>query len=97
MTYVVTELCQHCKYTDCVEVCPEDAFHEAETILYINPDSCVDCDACVGICPENAIFADVDVPARYHKWIQINAQEAKKYPVIVERKDTVQTVAELMD
>lgn len=86
MTYVVVESCMHCKHTDCVEVCPVEAFHEAETILYINPSSCIDCDACVSECPEDAIFADVDVPEQYREWIEINEREAPKYPIIAERK-----------
>ena len=86
MTYVVVESCLNCKHTDCVEVCPVDAFHEAESILYINPESCIDCDACASECPEDAIYADFDVPEEYFHWIQINKQEAYKYPVITERK-----------
>ena len=39
MTYVVTELCVDCKYTDCAAVCPVEAFHE---LIYINPDTCID-------------------------------------------------------
>ncbi|MEC7467157.1 MAG: ferredoxin, partial [SAR324 cluster bacterium] len=42
MTYVVTENCDGCKYTDCVEVCPVEAFHEGPTMLYINPETCID-------------------------------------------------------
>jgi len=86
MTYVITEDCQKCKYTDCVEVCPAEAFHEAETILYINPEACTDCDACVDECPVNAIYADVDLPGKWQHWIDINAIEAPKYPVIYNRK-----------
>ena len=35
MTYVVTENCIKCKYTDCVEVCPVDCFYEGENMLVI--------------------------------------------------------------
>lgn len=86
MTYVVVETCQHCKHTDCVEVCPVDAFHEADTILYINPETCIDCDACVSECPEDAIYADYNIPEEYAKWTEINAKEAAKYPVITQKK-----------
>ncbi|HYY58281.1 MAG TPA: 4Fe-4S binding protein, partial [Pyrinomonadaceae bacterium] len=51
MTYVVTELCVDCKYTDCAAVCPVEAFHDLPDRLYINPDTCIDCDACVPECP----------------------------------------------
>ena len=57
MTYVVTELCVDCKYTDCAAVCPVEAFHELPDRLYINADTCIDCDACVPECPVEAIFA----------------------------------------
>lgn len=86
MTYVVVETCMHCKHTDCVEVCPVDAFHEADTILYINPETCIDCDACASECPVDAIYADYNVPAEYLKWTEINALEASKHPVITQKK-----------
>src|SRR6516165_5120245 len=46
MTYVVTEACIKCKYTDCVEVCPVDCFYEGENMLVIHPDECIDCGVC---------------------------------------------------
>ena len=39
MTYVVTESCIRCKYTDCVEVCPVDCFHEGPNFLAIDPET----------------------------------------------------------
>ena len=39
MTYVVTEACIKCKYTDCVEVCPVDCFYEGENMLVIHPEN----------------------------------------------------------
>ena len=53
MTYTVTANCEKCKYTDCVEVCPVEAFHEGPDMLYINPETCIDCNACVEECPIN--------------------------------------------
>jgi ferredoxin len=82
MTYVVVELCVDCKYTDCAAVCPVEAFHELPDRLYINADTCIDCDACVPECPVEAIFADNNVPENYAHWTQINIDEAPKYPVI---------------
>lgn len=41
MTYVVTDLCITCKYTDCVEVCPVDCFYEGANMLVIHPDECI--------------------------------------------------------
>ena len=72
MTYTVTENCNNCKYTDCVEVCPVEAFHEGPTMLYINPESCIDCNACVEECPVEAIFDEDSVPEEWNKFIKIN-------------------------
>jgi len=55
MTYVVTDECVKCKYTDCVEGCPVDCFYEGELMLVINPDECIDCGVCVSDCPVDAI------------------------------------------
>ena len=87
MTYVVTENCIRCKYTDCVDVCPVDAFHEGPNFLVINPDECIDCDVCVPECPAEAIFADGELPPEQEKFIEINEELAKQWPVITEKKD----------
>ena len=63
MTFVVTDACIKCKYTDCVEVCPVDCFYEGENMLVINPDECIDCGNCADVCPQNAIFPESDLPA----------------------------------
>src|SRR5712675_1800959 len=60
MTYVVTEACIKCKYTDCVEVCPVDCFYECENMLVIHPDECIDCGVCEPECPVDAIKPDTD-------------------------------------
>ena len=62
MTHVVTDACILCKYTDCVDVCPVDCFHEGPNTLVINPNECIDCAVCVPECPAEAIFAEEDVP-----------------------------------
>src|SRR6185437_8613360 len=74
MTYVVCEPCHDCKYTDCVTVCPCDCFYQDEMMLYIDPDSCIDCGACVPECPVEAIFAEQEVPARWGQFVQLNAE-----------------------
>jgi ferredoxin len=81
MTYVVVDLCVDCKYTDCAAVCPVEAFHELPDRLYINPETCIDCDACVPECPVEAIFADSTLPENYSEWLALNA-EAENYPII---------------
>jgi ferredoxin len=89
MTYVVTESCIKCKYTDCVDVCPVDCFREGPNFLVIDPEECIDCTLCVAECPVEAIFAEDDVPADQVQFIQLNAELAKMWPPIVERKDAL--------
>lgn len=87
MTYVVTENCIKCKYTDCVDVCPVDCFHEGPNFLVIDPEECIDCTLCVAECPAEAIFAEDDVPAHQQQFIALNAELAKNWPVIAERHE----------
>jgi len=87
MAYVVTESCIRCKFTDCVDVCPVDCFHEGPNFLVIDPDECIDCTLCVPECPAEAIFAEEDVPTQQHDMIALNAQLAKQWPLITERKE----------
>ena len=84
MAYVVTSPCFGCKYTDCVTVCPMDCFHEGDEMLYIDPDSCIDCDACRAECPVAAIFPDWEVPSAEEEFIALNAEMALKCPPITE-------------
>lgn len=94
MTFVVVENCIKCKYTDCVEVCPVDAFHEGPNFLVINPDECIDCTLCEPECPINAIYPEDDVPAGQEQFTAINADLCKTWPVITERKDAPDDAAE---
>jgi ferredoxin len=87
MTYVVTENCIKCKYTDCVEVCPVDCFHEGPNFLVIDPEECIDCNLCLSECPAEAIFQEDDVPDSQRGFIALNAELAKVWPVITEKKD----------
>ena len=86
MAYVVTEACIKCKYTDCVEVCPVDCFHEGPNFLVIDPNECIDCTLSVAECPAEAIFAEDDVAADQQEFIALNAELAQRWPVIVEKK-----------
>jgi ferredoxin len=86
VAYVVTESCIKCKYTDCVDVCPVDCFREGPNFLAIDPDECIDCTLCVPECPVEAIFAEDDVPAEQQHFIALNAELAKQWPPIIERK-----------
>ena len=86
MTYVVTETCIRCKYTDCVDVCPVDCFREGPNCLVIDPDECIDCTLCVAECPVEAIYAEDDVPADQQSFTALNAELAKLWKPIIERK-----------
>lgn len=80
MSFVVTETCIRCKYTDCVEVCPVDCFYEGENMLVINPDECIDCGVCEGECPVEAIVPIADELAQ--PWIALNVEFSEKWPRI---------------
>ena len=97
MTFVVTEACIACKYTDCVDVCPTDAFREGPNFLVIEPDDCIDCAVCVPECPVDAIYADEDVPKAQLDFIALNAELAKRWKPIVERKDPLPDAEEWKD
>jgi len=86
MTYVVTESCIRCKYTDCVDVCPVDCFREGPNFLVIDPDECIDCTLCVAECPVEAIYAEDDVPDDQKPFTSLNAELAKLWKPIIERK-----------
>lgn len=86
MAYIVTENCINCKFSDCVEVCPVDCFHEGPNFLVIDPEECIDCSLCVAECPAEAIFAEDDVPDDQRGFIVLNAELAQVWPVISEKK-----------
>ena len=81
MVYVIAEPCIGTKDTACVDVCPVDCIHPKKDEpnfdqveqLYIEPDECIDCGACVPACPVSAIFALEDLPEKWAKFTQINA------------------------
>jgi|TARA_B100000745_G_C20130723_1_gene387452 ferredoxin len=81
MTYVVTSACVGHKYQDCVAVCPVDAFREMATYLVIDPDDCIDCNACMSECPVDAIFPDYDLPDEESEWLEKNEEEAVDAPL----------------
>jgi ferredoxin len=74
MAYVVTQPCHDCKYTDCVVVCPVDCFYQDESMLYIDPNECICCGACVPECPVEAIFEETSVPAQWVQYVALNAE-----------------------
>ena len=74
VTYVITEACIDTKDQSCIDVCPADCI-SAETgdrMLFIDPDQCIDCGACVSSCPVDAIFAEEDLPERWELYLELN-------------------------
>ena len=93
MTYVVTENCIACKYTDCVEVCPVDCFYEGENMLVIHPDECIDCGVCEPECPADAIRPDTEPDTE--KWVEFNRKYSEMWPVLVTRRDPLPEAEEM--
>ncbi len=85
MTYIVTDNCIKCKYTDCVEVCPVDCFYEGENMLVIHPDECIDCGVCEPECPADAIRPDTE--PNLEPWLELNTKYALIWPVITQQRD----------
>ena len=85
LTYIVTEACIKCKFTDCVEVCPVDCFYEGANMLVIHPDECIDCGVCEPECPVDAIKPDTE--KGLDTWLEVNRDYASKWPNITSKKD----------
>ena len=56
-------------------------------MLYIDPEECIDCGACVPECPVEAIYDEAQLPDDKSQWLQINADKAKDLPVVAEKGD----------
>ena len=90
MAFVIAEPCIGVKDTACVDACPVDCIHpKKDTVyedgrpgfndveqLYIDPVECIDCGACVPVCPVSAIFALDDLPEKWSSFTEINASYA---------------------
>jgi ferredoxin len=87
MTFVVTENCIKCKFTDCVDVCPVDCFHEGPNFLVIDPDECIDCSLCEPECPVHAIYSEDEVPPEQQNFIELNRELSQSWPVITDVKE----------
>ncbi len=92
MTYVVTEDCIRCKFQDCVEVCPVDAFYEGENMLVISPEHCIDCGVCEDECPADAILPEQMAP----EWIELNRQFSEIWPLIKVKGDAPEDADEFV-
>jgi NAD-dependent dihydropyrimidine dehydrogenase PreA subunit len=81
MAYIIAEPCIGTKDTACVDACPVDCIHpkaDADNfgqheMLYIDPEECIDCGACVPVCPVSAIFAEEDLPEKWTEFTEKNA------------------------
>ncbi|TAJ93570.1 MAG: ferredoxin family protein [Gammaproteobacteria bacterium] len=91
MATVVTENCNGCRFTDCVAVCPVECFHFDDNMVYIDPDVCIDCSACIPECPVQAIYEEDDLPEELKTWVAINAERAPTLPVCGEPMEPLPT------
>lgn len=87
MTFVVTSNCKGCRFTDCVAVCPVECFHGDGEMLYIDPEECIDCGACVPECPVEAIYDEAQLPDDQQEWLKINTEKCASLPVVAEQGD----------
>jgi ferredoxin len=73
MPYIITSLCTN--DGACVDVCPVACIHTKPGApqFYIDPEVCIDCEQCEIVCPVDAIFKDIDIPAEHAPSIEINA------------------------
>lgn len=94
MTAVVTDNCELCRFTECVQVCPVACFHGDDRMLYIDSSVCIDCCACIPPCPVQAIYLDSDLPAEQKQWIVLNQERSAVLPLITKPLDPLPTAAE---
>lgn len=73
MAYVITEACIDCIHRSCVKECPVDCIYEGARALYVQPDECINCGACVPACPEEAIYYEDDLPESLLPYLEDNA------------------------
>lgn len=97
MAFIVAEPCIKCKYTDCVDVCPVDCFHEGANMLVIDPDECIDCGACEPECPTSAIFSEDDLPEKWSQYTELNKRLSADWPVISSKKEPLPEAEEYKD
>ena len=78
MPYIITSLCTN--DGACVEVCPVACIHTKPGApqFYIDPEVCIDCEQCEIVCPVDAIFKDIDIPAEHVASIEVNAAFFRK-------------------
>ena len=91
MPHIVTDNCRLCLFTECVEHCPVQCFHADAERIYIDPEVCIDCGACVPVCPVQAIHDVIDMADEHHVWILVNAEHARDLPVVQAKREPLPT------
>jgi NAD-dependent dihydropyrimidine dehydrogenase PreA subunit len=84
MAYVIAEPCIGMKDAACVDACPvgcihprkDEAAYQTEEMLYIDPEECIDCGACVPVCAVSAVFRIGELPS---KWSHFAGRNARYY------------------
>ena len=98
MTFIITDPCITTKDTACVDVCPVDCIHprkgepefEQAPMLFIHPEECIDCGACVPACPVSAIYDSPEAtPASQKELIEANAVYRAGDPAAVAAATTI--------
>lgn len=97
MSFVVTENCIRCKYTDCVSVCPVECFHEGPNFLVIDPEACIDCGVCVPECPVEAIVDEKDLKPEQMEYVELNKRLAAQWPLITAANEPLPDADEWAD
>ncbi len=99
MAFTITQLCADCKDISCTQVCPVDCIYEytgddssiPKNMLLIDPDECIDCNACVPECPWEAIFPNEEVPEVFQEDIELNAKIMGQSRIVPERPADIAT------
>jgi len=98
LAYIICEPCIGTKDSACVDVCPVDCIHprkdepefESAEMLYIHPDECIDCGACVPACPVAAIYDSVDAtPATQKTLVEANRLYRAGEPATVAEAEAI--------
>ena len=85
MAYVVTDACIRCRYGECIEVCPQEAFREGPNFVVIDPHACANCALCEMVCPVQAIFPEQGLGDALRPFVALNASLARTWPRAVYR------------
>jgi ferredoxin len=91
MPHIVNDNCRQCRFTDCVEHCPVQCFHADGERTYIDPDVCIDCGACIPVCPVQAISEVIDFSDDEQHWLAINKERSHALPVIAAKRAPLAT------